>query len=72
MGENTELMIDISNSSVAKGDIEKDKNINKYSLFYGNNPILLAISKGWNHINGQDHSNSCSNLQEHINRGESL
>ncbi|WP_237398568.1 ankyrin repeat domain-containing protein [Wolbachia endosymbiont of Diaphorina citri] len=70
VGENTELMFDISNSSVAKGDIEKDKNINKYSLLYGNNPILLAISKGWNHINEDDYSRICDNLQEHINQGE--
>ncbi|QJT95119.1 hypothetical protein HGO53_06010 [Wolbachia endosymbiont of Diaphorina citri] len=72
VGENTELMFDISNSSVAKGDIEKDENINKYSLLYGNNPILLAISKGWNHINGQDFSGFCSNLQKDINKGESF
>ncbi|MFT4314711.1 MAG: ankyrin repeat domain-containing protein [Wolbachia pipientis] len=72
VGENTELMFDISNSSVAKGDIEKDENINKYSLLYGNNPILLAISKGWNHINKDNYSSICDNLQKHINQGESI
>jgi len=29
--------------------------INKYSIVFGNNPLLLAVSKGWNHLNLEFH-----------------
>ncbi|WP_341808825.1 ankyrin repeat domain-containing protein [Wolbachia endosymbiont (group E) of Neria commutata] len=40
-----------SNSVAVKELINRNTNINQYGLLYGNNPIILAISKGWNHIN---------------------
>lgn len=45
---NTQLMHRISGSSVIV-HMMGSYDINEYSLLYGNNPIILAVSKGWNH-----------------------
>jgi hypothetical protein len=48
----TMLTVKISNSenSGALSLIRSGADINKYSPTFGNNPILLSIAKGWNHI----------------------
>lgn len=46
------LMISIANSDteMALSLIEAGASVDKYAFGYGNNPLLLAITKGWNHI----------------------
>ncbi len=47
----TNLTIAISNSDVLGSQtlISQVTNINKYSYGFGNNPLLLAVAKGWTH-----------------------
>lgn len=54
IGANTQLMEALSMSFATQvcGLIDLGADINKYSLLYGNNPILFAVSKGWNHQDG--------------------
>lgn len=48
----TNLTVAISNTQAtnAVALIEAGANINKYALLFGTNPLLLAVMKGWNHI----------------------
>lgn len=48
----TALSVAISNSldDLASAYIDLNADVNKFSPRFGNNPLLLAISKGWNHI----------------------
>ncbi len=48
---NTSLMYCVSNTQEiwARTLIHAGADINKYNPVYGNNPLLLAVSKGWNH-----------------------
>jgi hypothetical protein len=50
------LMISIANTfpSSALALIQSGANINQYSPHYGNTPLLLVISKGWNHIDDSE------------------
>ncbi|MGL9758394.1 MAG: ankyrin repeat domain-containing protein [Wolbachia sp.] len=65
LGDNTQLMMDISNSNSKRIEylINQTKNINKYNLRYGNNPILLSISKGYNHTDS-NHTDPQTSLQQ--------
>lgn len=65
IGDNTQLMMDISNSNSKRIGylINQTKNINKYNLRYGNNPILLSIAKGYNHAN-TEHKGPQPSLQQ--------
>lgn len=67
LGNNTQLMLDISNSNSKRIEhlINQTKNINMYNLKYGNNPILLSITKGYNHEN-TDHKGLQPSLQKNI------
>ena len=48
----TPLTIAISNTQVASAIqlIDAGADVNKYAYDFGNNPLLLAITKGWKHI----------------------
>ncbi|KTD28701.1 ankyrin repeat domain-containing protein [Legionella israelensis] len=48
----TPLMISIANSLTenALSLIKAGASIDKYSVEFGNNPLLLAVTKGWNHV----------------------
>jgi hypothetical protein len=52
---NTQLLNTISQTETfdALDLINIGADVNKYSAYYGNNPILLAVAKGWNHISDE-------------------
>jgi hypothetical protein len=52
MVSNTALITQIAITGMLKALklIKAGADINKYSPFYGDNPLLLAVTKGWNHL----------------------
>ncbi|VEB35753.1 Ankyrin repeat protein [Legionella sainthelensi] len=57
MSTQTELLYLIANSrtNTALHYIENGDYINDYSMEFGYTPILLALSKGWNHVDSRKH-----------------
>lgn len=58
----TPLTIAVSNteSLPALFFINQGADVNKYALSFGNNPLLLAVSKGWNHSDNEVQSGDMS------------
>ncbi|WP_133134336.1 ankyrin repeat domain-containing protein [Legionella santicrucis] len=58
MSSQTELLYYIANSrtNTALHYIEEGDYINDYSMEFGYTPILLALCKGWNHVDSRKHS----------------
>ncbi|STX35187.1 ankyrin repeat domain-containing protein [Legionella cincinnatiensis] len=58
MSSQTELLYHIANSrtNAALHYIEEGDYINDYSMEFGYTPILLALCKGWNHVDSKKHS----------------
>jgi hypothetical protein len=54
----TPLSCAISNTDLQALDlIDAGADVNKYAASYGNNPILISVAKGWNHVDSDGQSN---------------
>ena len=50
----TRLTIDVSNTDMFVLKTLAYSDVNQYAPYYGNNPLLLSVAKGWNHENSQN------------------